>query len=146
METLVSVGTNGSLVTTIYRKLTHTYQYLHWDSHHSISDKYTVLNTLANRFQTVVSDQQLLGQELQHIRTALSRCSYPDLVFHRLQTKLDSQLSLQHHNNNPNAHKDIDKTKDIFIVSPYSRGLVKAMYVAQQESKPASRATTQFRM
>ena len=30
---------------------------------------------------------------------------------------------LKHHNNNPNAHKDFNKTNDIFIVVPYSRGL-----------------------
>ena len=69
------------------------------------------------------SDQQLLVQELKHIRTALSRSNNPDWVFHRLQTKLDYQLSLQYHNINPNAQKDINKTKDIYIVVPYSRGL-----------------------
>ena len=81
LDTLVSVGTNHSLVTTGYRKLTHTDQYLQWDSHHNISNKYSVFNTLTHRAQTGCSDQQLLGQELQHIRTVLSRCDYPDWVF-----------------------------------------------------------------
>ena len=39
------------------------------------------------------------------------------------KTELDYQLSLQHHSNNPNTHKDINKTKDIFIVAPFSRVL-----------------------
>ena len=73
--------------------------------------------------QTVCSNQQLLGQEQQHIWIALSGCNYPHWVFHRLQTKLDLQLSLQHHNNNPNMHKDTNKTKDIFIVVPHSKDL-----------------------
>ena len=74
------------------RKPTHADKYLHWDSHHSISTKYSVVDTLTHRAQTVYSDQQLLGQEQIHIRTALNRCIYPALVFHRLQTKLDYQL------------------------------------------------------
>ena len=44
-------------------------------------------------------------------------------VCHGFQTELDYQLSLQHHSNNPNTHKDINKTKDIFIVAPFSRVL-----------------------
>ena len=67
---------------------------------------------------TVCSDQQLLGHELLHITTALSRCNYPDWILHRLQTKLDYQLRVQQHNNKPNTHKNINKTKDIFIVVP----------------------------
>ena len=123
LDTLVSVGNYGLLVTTVYRKQTHRDQYLYWDNHQSISNKYSIFNILTHRVQTVCSDQQLLGQELQHIRTSCNRCNYPDWVFHRLQTKLDYQLSLQHHNNKPNIHKDINNTKNIFIVVPYLKGL-----------------------
>ena len=69
------------------------------------------------------NNQQLLGQEYQHIKTSLGRCKYPDWVFHRLQTKMDYKLSLQHCNNNPNPHRDTNK--DIFLVVPYSKGLNK---------------------
>ena len=85
-------------------------QYLYWDSHHSISTKYNVVNTITHRAQTVCSDQQLLGQEQQHSSTSLSRCHYPDWVFHRLQTELDYQFS--HLDHSFNTHKDKDnKTK-----------------------------------
>ena len=85
LDTLVLVGTNESLVTTVYRKLTHTDQYLHLDSHHSITNKYSIFNILTNRVQTVCSNQKLLVQEQPHIWTALSRCNYPDWAFQRLQ-------------------------------------------------------------
>ena len=42
LDTLVSVDSNGSLITTVFRKPTHMDQYLHWDSHHSITNKYSV--------------------------------------------------------------------------------------------------------
>ena len=90
LDTLVSVESNSSLITSVYRKPTHTVQYLHWDSHHSISIKYNIYNTLTHWARTLCSDWVLLEQEQQHIRIALSRYSYPDWVFHRLQTKLDT--------------------------------------------------------
>ena len=103
LDTLFSVGPSSLLVTTVYRNSTHKDQYLHWYSHHSISAKYSVVNTLTQRVQTVCSDQQLLGQEQLHIRTPLSRCNYPDWVFNRLQTKLDFQPSHQDHSTNSNT-------------------------------------------
>ena len=46
LETLTSQGTDCILITMIYRKPTHTDQYLHWDSHHSITNKYSIYNSL----------------------------------------------------------------------------------------------------
>ena len=76
-----------------------------------------------HRTKTVCANQQLLGQEYEHINTTLSRCNYPDWVFHRLQAKMDYKLSLQHCNNNHNPHRDTNKNKGICIVVPYSKGL-----------------------
>ena len=39
LDTLVSPGPNNTLVTTVYRKPTHTDQYLPWDSNHIIAAK-----------------------------------------------------------------------------------------------------------
>ena len=57
----------------------------------------------------------LLGQEYQDIKTALSRYEYRDWVFHRLQTKMEYKLSIQHHNNNPNPHWDTNTNKDLEV-------------------------------
>ena len=37
LDTLVIPQSDGSLMTTVYRKPNHTDQYLQWDSHHAIS-------------------------------------------------------------------------------------------------------------
>ena len=42
LDTLVSPGPNNTLTTTVYRKPTHTDQYLQWDSNHLISAKHSV--------------------------------------------------------------------------------------------------------
>ena len=41
---------------------------------------------------TVCSNQQLLGQEQQHIWTVQSRVNYQDWVFHSIQAKLNNTL------------------------------------------------------
>ena len=62
---------------TVYRKNTHTAQYLQWDSHHHLSAKFSVINTLIHRAQTVCSNPELLHKEMDHLRKALTQCKYP---------------------------------------------------------------------
>ena len=45
IDTMVIPQSDGSLTTTVFRKSTHTDQYLKWDSHHAISAKYSVIST-----------------------------------------------------------------------------------------------------
>ena len=66
LDTLVSPGPNSTLVTTVYRKPTHTNQYLHLDSNHFITAKSSVFNTLAFRAKVVCSSQQALHKEMEH--------------------------------------------------------------------------------
>ena len=45
LDTIVKPEVDGGLSITVYRKPTHTDQYLQWDSHHSHSAKFSVINT-----------------------------------------------------------------------------------------------------
>ena len=56
LDILVMPNEDGSLRTTVYRKPTHTDLYLHWDSHHTISSKYSVIGTLHHRAKTICSN------------------------------------------------------------------------------------------
>ena len=58
------------------RKPTHTDLYLQWDSHHHLSAKYSVINTLRQRAKTVCSNHHLLKEEEDHVNRALSNCRY----------------------------------------------------------------------
>ena len=78
LDTLVTIERNNTFSTTVYRKPTHTDQYLHWDSNHHITAKQSVFNTLAHRAKVVSSSQDKLDQELQHIKTALQACQFPN--------------------------------------------------------------------
>ena len=49
LDMLITPDEDGRLNTTVYRKPTHTDQYLYWDSHHAIASKYSVIGTLYHR-------------------------------------------------------------------------------------------------
>ena len=52
LDTLVKPETNNTLSITVYRKPTHTDQYLQRDSHHNLAAKYSVISILAHRART----------------------------------------------------------------------------------------------
>ena len=49
LDTFVTPGPDNTLLITVYRKPIHTDQYLHWDSYHNLSAKYSVFNTHTQR-------------------------------------------------------------------------------------------------
>ena len=67
----------------MYRKPTHTDQYLQWGSHHHLSAKFSVIHTLLHRAQTVCSNSELLQQEKTHLGNALTHCKYPTWAWTR---------------------------------------------------------------
>ena len=77
LDTLVTIGPNHNFHTTVYRKPTHTDQYLHWDSNHFITAKQSVYNTLAHRAKTVSSKQEALHMELHHIKRHFGLANSP---------------------------------------------------------------------
>ena len=58
----------------------------------------------------------------QHIHTAPWRWNYPDWVFHRLQAKLEFQLSQNQRHNKKKSHRNNNRN-NIFVVVPYSKDL-----------------------
>ena len=113
LDSLVMPQPDGSIKTTVFKKPTHTDMYLHWDSYHHLSAKYSVINTLRHRAKTVWSTKQLLTEEEDHLYNALSRCKYPLWAWNRTNIKKKQKKSNQGNNN----------TKKSYIVVPYMKGL-----------------------
>ena len=63
LDTIVKPEADGSLSITVYRKPTHTDQYLQWDSHHHLSAKFSVIQTLSHRASTVCSNPELFQKK-----------------------------------------------------------------------------------
>ena len=75
LDTIVKPEADGFLSITVYRKPTHTDQYLQWDSHHHLSAKFSVIQTLSHRAFTMCSNPELLSKEKDHLRKALTKCT-----------------------------------------------------------------------
>ena len=89
LDTIVKPEADGNLSITVYRKPTHTDQYLQWDSHHHLSAKFSVIDTLTHRAQTVCSNPELLCKEKTHLRKALTQCKYPRWAFDKVEKRLN---------------------------------------------------------
>ena len=117
LDILVTPGRDGSCSTSVYRKPTHTDLYLQWDSHHTLTAKYSVIGTLQHRANTICSNTQLLHKEEQHLKNALKNCKYPTWALNRIQKKINNPGRKQVPTNRTSNNT---KTKSYIVVSYYS--------------------------
>ena len=121
LDTLVTIEQDNTFSTSVYRKPTHTDQYLYWDSNHCITAKQSVFNTLAHRAKVASSSQERLEQELQLIKTPLQVCQFPNWALNQWHHKFTNQPT--NRNNNNNNHQDNNPNKrNITIVIPFIPG------------------------
>ena len=73
LDTIVMPQPDSALLTLVYRKPRHVDLYLQWDSHHHLSAKFSVLNTLKHRAETVCSNHHLLKEKEDYFNKALRR-------------------------------------------------------------------------
>ena len=132
LDTIVKPEVDGSLSITVYRKPTHTDQYLQWDSHHNLSAKFSVINTLSHRAQTVCSNPELLKQEKEHLRKALTKCKYPKWALDKVEKRLNKPsieaidgVNNQGANSTPAATREVNSKGHMVI--PYMQGLCESI-------------------
>ena len=142
------------LQTTVYRKSTHMDRYLHWDSHHTISSKYSVVGTLHHRAMTICSNNQLLQQE-DHLSEALMNCNYPLWALNRVKIKVkqpsleeEKKTSSTQQNNTPKPYitvpnykglsESVEKKCSNYGVQVYFKGgtTIKNLLVAPKDKDP----------
>ena len=68
---------DGSITTTVFRKPTHTDKYLDFESHHPLSHKMSVVNTLLSRAYSHISSNSSKTYEIKHIMSTLRLNRYP---------------------------------------------------------------------
>ena len=68
---VLTTRTKEGIHTTVYRKKTHTDQYINWKSCHPNSTKEGIISVLAKRAISVCSDEESLKTELDHLHHVL---------------------------------------------------------------------------
>ena len=123
LDVLFHKKEDGTLKTTVYRKKTHTDQYLNFASHHPLHHKQGVVRTLLDRADALVSDPEDKAAEYEHVSQALMTCGYPkkvinDVIKHR-QTAADNTTKQQRQKTKPT-----DTARKPFCATvPYLKGL-----------------------
>ena len=71
LDTLMVRKEDGTIKLLIYRKKTHTDQYLNYSSHHPLHEKWGVIKTLLYRCNNTVTDSEDRRKEEEYISKAL---------------------------------------------------------------------------
>ena len=76
LDTSVSREPDGHLTTSVYRKPTHTDQYLAYDSHHPQSVKRGIIKCLYDRAKRLVTKPTVISEEKKHLSSVLVSSSF----------------------------------------------------------------------
>ncbi len=68
---------DGTLRLEVYRKKTHTEQYLQFTSHQPLENRYGVIRTITHRAKTITTEKEDLVTEMNHLKKVLSVSGYP---------------------------------------------------------------------
>ena len=77
LDTAVLREPDGRLTTSVYRKPTHTDQYLAYDSHHPQSVKCGIVKCLYERAKRLVAKPSVISEEKKHLSSVLVSNGYP---------------------------------------------------------------------
>ena len=87
LDTLVCRN-EGKLSVTVYRKPTHTDQYLNFTSNHQMSCKESVVSSLLDRAINIVSEERDRQKELSHVKNALQANGYKQQMINKVKHKI----------------------------------------------------------
>ena len=110
LDTCVSINQDGSTKISVYRKPTHTDQYLNFQSNHHLQHKRAVVNTLMLRALVTESDDRT--RETQHVKQALKMNNYPEWM-----------LTIPHPKSTTEDTEEPQNEKKIYASTPYIKGI-----------------------
>ena len=86
LDCSIRVEEDRSLSVSVYRKQTHTDQYLSFDSNYPIIQKLGVVKTLYHRAESIITKDSDKTKEGKHLRKALNQCGYKDWAIKKALT------------------------------------------------------------
>ena len=85
LDTLLDRWEDGSVKLLVYRKKSHTDQYLSFSSHHPLNHKLAVIRTLLERCYSIVTEEDDRRKEEEHVTKKLNKCDYPPWTIDRVK-------------------------------------------------------------
>ena len=85
---------NGEISVLVYRKPTHTDQYLHYSSHHQTSCKESVVSSLFNRAYSISTNKNDLHKENARIKQVLKENGYQESIISKIFKRITNNHSL----------------------------------------------------
>ena len=85
---------NGEISVLVYRKPTHTDQYLHYSSHHQTSCKESVVSSLFNRAYSIITNKDDLHKENARIKQVLKENGYQESIISKIFKRITNNHSL----------------------------------------------------
>ena len=109
---------DGSLDVSIYRKPTHTNRYLHFKSHHPTHVKRGVVRCLHDRAREIISTQDNLQKEVDHLARVLKQNGYPANFIRDASTP-----PMQETADTSGRDEEQEREKEPLVVIPYVTGM-----------------------
>ncbi|KAI8517802.1 hypothetical protein Bbelb_038190 [Branchiostoma belcheri] len=116
LDTKTIVEEDGNLRFEVYRKPTHTDQYLATDSHHPLEHKLAVIKTLFHRADNIITSDQAKTDEHRHLRGALAKCGYQNWTFNKALKPSEQSKKTQ-------KCKPLTNKNKVNITIPYVQGV-----------------------
>ena len=120
LDALLERRLDGSVKVQVYRKKTHTNQYLAFTSHHPLHQKMGVARTLLNRCEEIVTEQIDREKERDTIKTALKTCGNPEWTLNRVEQSMREKES---NKKKDNSRKEKEEKNKGMVVLPYVSGV-----------------------
>ena len=85
---------NREISVLVYRKPTHTDQYLHYSSHHQTSCKESVVSSLFNRAYSIITNKDDLHKENARIKEVLKENGYRESIINKIFRRITNNHCL----------------------------------------------------
>ena len=85
---------NGEISVVVYRKPTHTDQYLHYSSHHQTSCKKSAVSSLFKRVYSIITNKDDLHKENARIKQVVKENGYRQSIINKIFRRITNNHSL----------------------------------------------------
>ena len=113
---------NGKISIFVYRKPTHTYEYLHYSSHHQTSCKESVVFSLLNRASSIITNNDGLYKENARIKQVLKKNGYQERIISKIFKRITNNHSLSQSQQQTQATDIHEEEIRMSINLPYVEG------------------------